>query len=261
MIITMDTSRFYTMLYFLIKILLLMLIIFIYCEFIIYYFILLSCSWAQLSTIDQDFTISSSKNLNKKPLHVMLVADIHLLHSFEGHWFDRVRREWQVYRSFQSAYFLFEPHIIFFLGDLTNQGENYSDYEWNNTIERFHSLFSVPSHTRLYVLAGNHDIGFHFEITDKNLKRFEQSFQTPHVYLLSNEDEDIHFVLINSMAFEGDQCRLCERAENELNEVINELKRNDVSTKPILLSHFPLYRLSDANCSKRSPNSLKVNFV
>jgi len=59
------------------------------------------------------------------------------------------------------------------------------------------------------------------------------------------------------MAFEGDQCRLCERAENELIEVVNELNRTGAGTKPILLSHFPMYRISDANCSKWSSTSLK----
>jgi hypothetical protein len=54
------------------------------------------------------------------------------------------------------------------------------------------------------------------------------------------------------MAFEGDQCRLCARAERELNEVVKDLNQSDIWTKPILLSHFPLYRVSDANCSQWS---------
>ncbi|CAF3289262.1 unnamed protein product, partial [Rotaria sp. Silwood2] len=246
------------MLHFLAKILFLTLLIFIYCEFIIYYFVLLGCSWSQLSKLDQDFTVLPPKDPSKKPLHVMLIADTHLLSSYDkGHWFNKLRREWQMRRSFQSAIFLFEPHIIFFLGDLTNTGQWYSDQEWNKTIQRFHSLFSVSPNVRLYVLAGNHDIGFHYDVTDNNLKRFEQSFQTPHVRLLTIDDDDIHFVLINSMAFEGDQCRLCERADNELNEIINELKQTDIRTRPVLLSHFPLYRSSDANCSGQSSTTLK----
>ena len=259
---TTDVCYFYTMLYFLAKLLFLLLLIIIYCEFIIYYFVLLGCSWPQLSKIDQDFTIQPPKDPNKKPLHVMLIADTHLLGSREGHWFDKLRREWQMYRSFQSARFLFEPHVIFFLGDLTSEGQWCSDHEWNNTVQRFHSLFSISFDTRLYVLAGNHDIGFHYQVTDGHLKRFEESFQAPHVRLLTIDDDDnIHFILINSIAFEGDQCRLCERAENELNEVVNELNRKSVRTKPVLLSHFPLYRMSDANCSQNSSTPLKVNLT
>ncbi|CAF3512560.1 unnamed protein product [Rotaria socialis] len=244
------------MLHFLAKVFFLILLIFIYCEFIIYYFVLLGCSWSQLSKIDQDFTIPLSTDPNKKPLHVMLIADTHLMSSHESHWFNKLRRDWQMHRSLQSAIFLFEPQIIFVLGDLTNAGQLYSDYEWNKTVHRFQDLFSVPSNIRLYVLAGNHDIGFHSDVTDKNLKRFGESFQTSYVRLLTIDDE-INFVLINSMAFEGDQCRLCESADNELKEILNQLHDSGTRTKPVLLSHFPLYRLSEANCSKSSSTSLK----
>jgi len=221
----------------------------------------LGCSWPQLSKLDQDFTIQPPKDPNTKPLHVMFIADTHLLGSRDGRWFDKLRREWQMYRSFQSALFLFEPHVIFILGDLTDEGRWCSDDEWNKTVQRFHSLFSISFDTHLYVLAGNHDIGYHYEVTDSHLTRFEQSFQAPHVRLVTIDDDNINFVLINSMAFEGDQCRLCQRAENELNDVVKELNRTSPWTKPVLLSHLPLYRTSDANCSQWSSTSLKVKLV
>ena len=248
------------MLHFLAKIICLLLFIFLYCEFLIYYFVLLGCSWPQLSKIDQDFSVKSPNDPNKKPLHIMFIADTHLLGSRRGHWFDKLRREWQMYRSFQSARFLFEPHIIIFLGDLTDEGKWCSDQEWEKTVKRFHSLFSIPINTKLYVLAGNHDIGFHYDVSDGRLERFKKSFQAPHVRLVTINDNDdiIQFILINSMAFEGDQCRLCARAEKELDDVINELNRSKSETKPILLSHFPLYRMSDANCSVKK--RVYINF-
>lgn len=238
------------MLHVLAKSLCLLIFIFIYCEFLIYYLVLLGCSWPQLSTVEQDFTVKSLDDINRRPLHVMFIADTHLLGSREGHWFDKLRREWQMYRSFQSARFLFEPHIIFFLGDLTDEGKWCSDQEWETTVQRFHSMFAVPSETQLYVLAGNHDIGFHYDVSDGRLKRFEQSFQTPHVRLINIDDHRIQFVLINSVAFEGDQCRLCQRAEKELDDIVQQLNYKSGDAKPILLSHFPLYRPSDANCSQ-----------
>ncbi len=61
------------------------------------------------------------------------------------------------------------------------------------------------------------------------------------------------------MAFEGDQCRLCARAEKELNDIVNNLNQPATWTKPILLSHFPLYRVSDANCSQWT--RVKINKV
>ena len=258
---TTDVCYWQTMLHFLAKFLCLLLFIFIYCEFFIYYLVLLGCSWPQLSKLEQDFTIKPPDDVNRKPLHVMFIADTHLLGSREGHWFDKLRREWQMYRSFQSARFFFEPHVVIFLGDITDEGKWCSDKEWETTVQRFHSMFAIPTETKLYVLAGNHDVGFHYDVSDGRLKRFEQSFQAPHVRLITIEDDNIHFILINSMAFEGDQCRLCSRAEKELKDVANELNRSGAWTKPILLSHFPLYRVSDANCSKKTEVKKLIRIV
>lgn len=253
---TTDVCRCYSIFNFLFKISFLLLLIIIYCEYLIYYFVLLGCSWPQLSKIDQDFTIQLPNDVNRKPLHVMLIADTHLLTSQSSLSFKRYRYDWQMYRSFQSAVFLFEPQIIFFLGDLTADGQTSTNSQWNQTVKHFRSLFSVNEEIRLYVIPGNHDIGFHYEVTDSNLKRFENSFQTSPVQLLTTPDDYVHFILINSMAFEGDQCRLCQKAENELNRILNRLRQTTIQTKPVLLTHFPLYRFSDANCSTSSSSYL-----
>ena len=249
---TTDICCFHAMLHFLGKFLCLTFFLVIYCEFLIYYFVLLGCSWPQLSKLEQDFSVQPPSDPNGRPLHVMFIADTHLLGSREGHWLDKLRREWQMYRSFQSARFLFEPQVIFFLGDVTDEGKWCSDQEWQSTVERFHSLFSIPGNAQLYVLAGNHDVGFHYDVSDGRLRRFEKSFQAPYVRLITIDEDSIPFVLINSMAFEGDHCRLCAQAERELNQIVHDLNQSDTSPKPILLSHFPLYRPSDANCSTRS---------
>lgn len=249
-----DACRFSTMLYFLAKIFLLLLLIVIYCEFLIYYFVLLACSWPQLSKLDQDFTVQPPRDAAQKPLRIMLIADAHLSASRKTHWFDRLRSEWQLYQSFQSAQLIFEPDLIFFVGDVTADGELCSDREWNAAVQRFRSIFALSPGRVSYVLPGNHDIGLHYSVTDARLRRFEQSFQSPHVRLITVESHHVHFVLINSMAFEGDHCRLCQRAERELNDVIEQLNQTGAWTKPILLSHFPLYRSSDANCSRSSPS-------
>ena len=256
---TADLSCFYPMLYFLAKILLFILLIVIYCEFLIYYFVLLGCSWPQLSKLEQDFTIDPPKESNSKPLHVMLISDPHLLDAHQGHRLERLRHDWQMYRSCQSAQFLFEPHIIFVLGDLTDQGQSHTDQQWNKTVQRFHSIFSISSRTHIYALPGNHDIGFHYEVTDGHLRRFAQSFQTAGVQLVTVDKDMIHFVLINSMAFEGDQCRLCERAEQELIDIAERLNQMYPKTRPVLLTHFPLYRTSDTKCLRRSSTLLKVS--
>ncbi|CAF1240117.1 unnamed protein product, partial [Didymodactylos carnosus] len=249
-------------------------LIFLYCEYLIYYFVLLRCSWPQLSKLEQDFTIPPLlPHAQHKPLRILLIADTHLLGNREGHWFDKLRREWQMYRSYQSSLFIFEPNLVFFLGDLTDEGKWCTDQEWDIYVQRFKTLFSTSSDaTKIHVLAGNHDIGFHYSVTDNKLHRFEKSFPESQPYVTMVTYDHLHFILVNSMAFEGDQCRMCARAEKELEEiekVLDCLKYKQCSeqykhlddiryTKPVLLSHFPLYRLTNENCTDLLTDNQKL---
>lgn len=39
-----------------------------------------------------------------------------MLGPFKGHWADKLRREWQMHRTFQSSITLFRPDVVFILG-------------------------------------------------------------------------------------------------------------------------------------------------
>ena len=47
-------------------------------------------------------------------------------------------------------------------------------YYFSDYVDRFHSLF--PYEDKKVVLVGNHDIGFHYDVTDKKRKRFYGAF-------------------------------------------------------------------------------------
>lgn len=61
----------------------------VYNEYLMYYFVLLQCSWPQLDSSKADSSIVDS---GSQPVRAMFIADTHLLGSREGHWFDRLRR-------------------------------------------------------------------------------------------------------------------------------------------------------------------------
>ena len=48
----------------------------------------------------------------------MILTDTHLLGPHNGHWLDKLRREWQMHRSFQTTMTLFRPEVVFFLGTI-----------------------------------------------------------------------------------------------------------------------------------------------
>lgn len=67
-----------------------------------------------------------------------------------------------MYRAFQTAITLHNPELVFVLGDLLDEGYFCSENEFNYYKDRFYSLFKVPETTTMYVVVGNHDIGFHY---------------------------------------------------------------------------------------------------
>lgn len=63
----------------------------------------------------------SIQDNEETPVKVMIIADTHLLGSRNGHWFDKLRREWQMHKAFQAAMTLHKPELVFVLGNIKNQ--------------------------------------------------------------------------------------------------------------------------------------------
>ncbi|XP_024879782.1 metallophosphoesterase 1 isoform X3 [Temnothorax curvispinosus] len=191
-----------------------------FCEYLIYYVVLIQCEWPTLDPRKEDPALGGEAT--DRPVRAMFIADTHLLGSREGHWFDKLRREWQMYRAFQTMMTLHRPDVVFVLGDVFDEGQWCGSMEFEYYIKRFHSLFHVPKDTHIYVVAGNHDMGFHYAITPYRNQRFIHGLKSPSVRRLSLRDN--HFVLINSMALEGDGCFLCRPTEIAVNKIAKDLK-------------------------------------
>ncbi|KAK3598876.1 hypothetical protein CHS0354_036178 [Potamilus streckersoni] len=246
----------------LVRTIILILFLFFYCEFFHYYMVLLSCTWPTLQFATMDTTQPEG---SEAPLRAMFIADTHILGSKEGHWFDKLRREWQMERSFQASMSIHNPDVVFILGDLLDEGKWCSDREFNFHVQRFQQMFRTPFGTKTHIVVGNHDIGFHYLISEKTHDRFRKAFDAPPVRMLQIKENT--FVMLNSMAMEGDGCSLCSEAMNKLTDIKWQLKCAkgreekkrvaDVCDKmetfrysrPILIQHFPMYRASDSNCS------------
>ncbi len=226
-----------------------------FCEYLIYFPVLWRCQYPELKSHAEEDDV----------LKVMFLADTHLLGSRNGHWFDKLRREWQMRRSFQTARALFAPDLVVFLGDVFDEGKWCGPDEFNRYAARFEELFAVDTErTEVRVVAGNHDLGFHYAVTPYLHSRFERAFGAPSVDLFSAKG--VTFVAVNSMAMEGDGCFLCEDAKKRLAKVAERLEcmgkggkdskkcegvvggGESFARRPILLQHYPLYRRSDADC-------------
>ncbi|XP_033613332.1 metallophosphoesterase 1 isoform X2 [Fukomys damarensis] len=202
----------------------------LFCEFLIYYLVIFRCRWPEVEAPGQ----------GQEPppvLRAMFLADTHLLGEVQGHWLDRLRREWQMERAFQTALWLLQPEVVFILGDIFDEGKWSSPQAWADDVRRFQKVFRHPAHVQLKVVAGNHDIGFHYWMSSYKVKRFEKAFGSERLFSWKG----VNFVMVNSVAMEGDGCNICAAAEAELLEVSRRLNCSR--------EHYPLYRASDANCS------------
>ncbi|XP_050529157.1 metallophosphoesterase 1 isoform X2 [Daktulosphaira vitifoliae] len=163
-------------------------------------------------------------------------------------------------RAFQTAISLHNPELVFVLGDLFDEGLWSSETDFNTYVKTFNDIFSIIEPTKLYVVVGNHDIGFHYRMTPYLERRFNKAFNTESITLISKRN--VHFVTVNSMAMEMDGCYFCYTAEQKLKELARRMKCSREKTcsknmliegnysKPVLLQHFPLYRTNDMTCNE-----------
>ena len=94
-------------------------IVLIVCEYLIYNIVIYQCSWPILP---KD-VFKNGKYMDKsEDIRAIILSDPHLLGWQHGHWFDKLRREWQMRRSFQTAVKYFQPDVVFILGDIFDEG-------------------------------------------------------------------------------------------------------------------------------------------
>ncbi|XP_078073144.1 metallophosphoesterase 1 isoform X2 [Mustelus asterias] len=263
------------LLWLLLKLLALLCAVALFCELAIYYAVLLGCDWPPLKAAGGQ---GGHRAPHPAVLKALFLADTHLLGALKGHWLDKLRREWQMERAFQTALWFFQPDVVFILGDLFDEGKWSSPEDFKDDVQRFQTMFRHSSNTELFVVVGNHDIGFHYEMDLYKLQRFEGIFNFTSAKVVTKKG--VNFVLVNSIALQGDGCSICEKVENDLHKLSFALncsreldpnhpnenckeKETFPASAPILLQHYPLYRVSDAECTgedSASPAEKKLLF-
>ncbi|KAJ2947911.1 hypothetical protein O0L34_g9702 [Tuta absoluta] len=221
-----------------------------YCEFLIYYVVIAQCSWPVVNKTDPN-----------EILKAFMLTDIHMLGHRNGNPVDKWRREWQMHRAFQTIISLHNPDVVFVLGDIFDEGQYATDDQFDKYVEGFYDKFYVPDHIKMFILVGNHDIGFHHSVRPSHVERFYKRMNSTSAQLLTLKNS--HFVLVNSVAMHGDSCEMCSSARKNIEDIADKLECardpamcNDGAeptikySRPILLQHYPLVRSSDAICAE-----------
>ncbi|CAG2106405.1 unnamed protein product [Medioppia subpectinata] len=173
---------------------------------------------------------------------VMFLSDLHLRVDNMDTIFDNKYHEWKI------------PQYVFILGDVFDSGNTVSDTQFTALVNKFHQQFptqksgsNTDSMPIVYIINGNHDIGFHPFMTSNSKSRFDRTFHTSSAKLI--QINGINFVTINSVTMEGDFCQLCSQAVQQLHTIGQQLSQNRVDKSgPIVLTHYPLYRKDESLC-------------
>ena len=113
----------------------------------------------------------------------------------------------------------------------TKYNINQQAYQWAKVKTILSGIEKEPDRTLLRLSC---DIipDFISRMSDSKRQRFESAFDSPSVKIMTLKD--VIFVLVNSMALEGDGCNVCKAAEEELKNIKYLLKCSKVKCSQML---------------------------
>lgn len=124
------------------------------------------------------------------------------------------------------------------------------------------------------MIVGNHDVGFHYDMIDHKIKRFNRTFSGQFAKLrFPHQLSNVNFLMLNSMALENDGCKFCTQAQRQLqgiNSTLECLKLESKETNKYQIfiketlhkNHMPILFLNknSKKVSKNRRNRRKILF-
>jgi len=132
-----------------------------------------------------------------------------------------------------------KPDLVAVMGDLLSN-QWIPNEEFHRRVDRYEKIFPASDPGALVNVSGNHDIGYHGEMNDDRLNRFEERFGALN-YVVDEVNEgalQYRIVVLNSLALDGPPHN--DRAENATRDFLRSLEGYTGST--VLLTHIPMYK-------------------
>lgn len=232
-----------------IEVAVLCLVCILWCEHGYYYFILYSkCQNWPGTTAERSL---AQDNLTR----ILVLTDIHIMGPRKSNKIDKWRREWQTSQSFKISNKFYRPDAVIFLGDILDEGSFSFDDAFDKASRDFEGIFmpessSLSQTQKRIIVPGNHDVGDHDRILTFPFlfDRFHRKFKSTQSAELI-KIADLNIVSVNSMSLNNDTCPLCYQTTSALKRISHKLRAIPQSkSRPIVLTHFPFYRLDDTAC-------------
>lgn len=128
------------------------------------------------------------------------------------------------------------PDMVFVLGDLISS-QWIPTAEFHDRADRFAKIFPPDSQSRLYNISGNHDVGYHGEMSQERVSRFEERYGQVNFVENFEHPHPWRIVGINSMALDAPPQDIYY---DQVHAFLDTLPHFDGAT--VLLTHVPLYK-------------------
>ena len=206
---------------------------------------------------------STSTSGSASRFRFLIIGDSHLLGNRRSK-IDRLWVDWQVRRSVEFAISKHNPTDLIFLGDLFDEGI------MKNERHRFLREISIPASKagiRLHMIAGNHDVGEHYQLRKSTIDMFENEIGhgvNSYRENVCEQDQCVSILGVNTMALEGTPFdREVNRNTLSFLSKIQSMREDGRNKLPlILLTHLPLFRDDDTNCGfERSGETGHVTYA
>lgn len=135
----------------------------------------------------------------------------------------------------EATRFATQPEYAVILGDLLSS-QWISTEEFHLRADRYETIFDKSHPGQIVNISGNHDIGYHGELTEERISRFEQRFGQ--LNYVVHEDPSWRLVVLNSLSLDGPPFN--DTAHNDTLAFLESLKGYEGST--VLVTHIPLYK-------------------
>ncbi|KAJ2663357.1 hypothetical protein IW148_002487 [Coemansia sp. RSA 1199] len=187
------------------------------------------------------------------PVHVAIIADPQIVDAYSYNQSGLLLRITEFFtdiymrKSYVALQQLKAPPTIIFLGDLMDGGREWTHSEWLKEYQRFLLLFvnRVPKSTRVYYMAGNHDIGIGNSVVQTALQRFHE-YVGPSNQILDLGGHQI--ILLDTLTLESDNADVRKSTQETIDWLQTERTEMQTIKPRILFTHVPMWRPPNTYC-------------
>lgn len=130
-----------------------------------------------------------------------------------------------------------QPDYSVVLGDLISS-QWIDTPEFHSRADRFARIFPPREGEVLFNVSGNHDIGYHGEMTAERVDRYEERYG-PLNYVHTNEEQNWRLVVVNTLALDGEAYGPQQAITHAF---LDHLERRPYSGQTVLAIHIPLFK-------------------